>query len=96
MCQGKVIISWGGNIAILHQCKVEMPVEAGLYFRDITEPCNAPDTDLSSLLLVGQWLRHDFERHRSRRKTRTDVNAALEDDRQSLCDGVVCRKREYL
>ena len=83
MCQGEIIISWCGNIAILHQSKVEMPVEVGLYFRDIAEPCNAPDTDLSSLLVVGQWLCH-YLRGTSRRKPRTDVDIGLGDSQSPV------------
>lgn len=58
VCQGKVVVTRGGHIAILDQGVMEMAVETLLDLVHILQHRNAPHTDLFALLLVRLWLRH--------------------------------------
>lgn len=56
--QGEVVVPGGGDISILDEGVVQMPVEGLLEVRDVLDVDDAPNRDLLSLLVIGVAHRH--------------------------------------
>lgn len=50
--QSKIVVSGGGNVPVLHQGVVNVPVKGPFDFVDIVDLSNAPHADLFSFVHV--------------------------------------------
>ncbi len=50
--QRKVVVAWGGHVAVLDECEVQVAVEGLLHRGHILDESDAANTDLFALLFV--------------------------------------------